>query len=225
MFRCCSLETSHPRHLPQSPKVCSIHLCLFFCFAYTLTRVLLESETELRELSAKFLLLSQFPACWASCHFHWAGFPSRLASTAWPLTDLGFCCVWLLPVGAKLRLLKPVTSKSRHQMCQGSVQFPRFCLATAKIWNGGPVSQFSYSSEFYSASKRKAHLWGMRVGWSQRRGLNPSWLPPFIHLSPPPLACPMQTVPARRAVCFTWGFHSGPQVIFCSIFEAFSSVF
>ena len=28
------LKTSHPRLLPQSPKVCSIHLCLFFCFAY-----------------------------------------------------------------------------------------------------------------------------------------------------------------------------------------------
>ena len=34
MFRCCSLETSHPRLLPQSPKVCSVHLCLFFCLAY-----------------------------------------------------------------------------------------------------------------------------------------------------------------------------------------------
>ena len=34
MFRCCSLETSHPRLLPQSPKACSVHLCLFFCFAY-----------------------------------------------------------------------------------------------------------------------------------------------------------------------------------------------
>ena len=34
MFRCCSLETSHPHLLPQSPKVCSVHLCLFFCFAY-----------------------------------------------------------------------------------------------------------------------------------------------------------------------------------------------
>ena len=34
MFRCCSLETSHPRLLPQSPKDYSIHLCLFFCFAY-----------------------------------------------------------------------------------------------------------------------------------------------------------------------------------------------
>ena len=34
MFQCCSLEISHPRLLPQSPKVCSVHLCLFFCFAY-----------------------------------------------------------------------------------------------------------------------------------------------------------------------------------------------
>ena len=34
MFRCCSLRSSHPHLLPQSPKVCSIHLCLFFCLAY-----------------------------------------------------------------------------------------------------------------------------------------------------------------------------------------------
>ena len=34
MFWCCSLETSYPRLLPQSPEVCSVHLCLFFCFAY-----------------------------------------------------------------------------------------------------------------------------------------------------------------------------------------------
>ena len=34
MFRCCSLETSRPRLLPQSPKDCSINLCLFFCSAY-----------------------------------------------------------------------------------------------------------------------------------------------------------------------------------------------
>ena len=29
MFQCCSLRTSHPRLLPQTPKVCSVHLCLF----------------------------------------------------------------------------------------------------------------------------------------------------------------------------------------------------
>ena len=34
LFQCCSLRTSHPRLLPQNLKVCSVHLCLFFCFAY-----------------------------------------------------------------------------------------------------------------------------------------------------------------------------------------------
>ena len=34
MFQCCSFKSSHPCLLPQSPKDCSIHLCLFCCLAY-----------------------------------------------------------------------------------------------------------------------------------------------------------------------------------------------
>ena len=34
MFQCHSPKSSHPPPLPQSPKVCSIHLCLFCCLAY-----------------------------------------------------------------------------------------------------------------------------------------------------------------------------------------------
>ena len=34
MFQCYSLKSSHPYLLPQSPKDCSIHLCLFCCLAY-----------------------------------------------------------------------------------------------------------------------------------------------------------------------------------------------
>ena len=34
MFQHCFLKSSHPHLLPQSPKVCSLHLCLFCCFAY-----------------------------------------------------------------------------------------------------------------------------------------------------------------------------------------------
>ena len=33
-FQCHSPKSSHPRPLPQSPKDCSIHLCLFCCLAY-----------------------------------------------------------------------------------------------------------------------------------------------------------------------------------------------
>ena len=34
MFQCHSPKSSHPLPLPQSPKICSIHLCLFYCLAY-----------------------------------------------------------------------------------------------------------------------------------------------------------------------------------------------
>ena len=34
MFQCYSVKSSHPCLLPQSPKVCSLHLYLFCCLAY-----------------------------------------------------------------------------------------------------------------------------------------------------------------------------------------------
>ena len=34
MFQCHSPKLSHPLPLPQSPKDCSIHLCIFCCLAY-----------------------------------------------------------------------------------------------------------------------------------------------------------------------------------------------
>ena len=34
VFQCHSLKSSHPHLLPQSPTVCSLHLCLFCCLAY-----------------------------------------------------------------------------------------------------------------------------------------------------------------------------------------------
>ena len=35
MFQCHSPKLSHPLPLPQSPKDCSIHLCPFWCLAYS----------------------------------------------------------------------------------------------------------------------------------------------------------------------------------------------
>ena len=43
MFRCCSLETSHPRLLPQSLNDCSINLCLFSCSAFRVFNIFLNS--------------------------------------------------------------------------------------------------------------------------------------------------------------------------------------
>ena len=36
MFQCYSLKSSHPHLFPQSPKDCSLHLCLFCCLSYRL---------------------------------------------------------------------------------------------------------------------------------------------------------------------------------------------
>ena len=34
VFQCSSLKSSHPCLLPQSPTVCFLYLCLFYCLAY-----------------------------------------------------------------------------------------------------------------------------------------------------------------------------------------------
>ena len=44
MFQCYSLKSSHPHLLPQSPKFCSLHLCLFCCLSYrVIVTILLNS--------------------------------------------------------------------------------------------------------------------------------------------------------------------------------------
>ena len=43
-FQCYSLKSSHPHRLPQSLKVCSLHLCLFCCLTYmVITTIFLNS--------------------------------------------------------------------------------------------------------------------------------------------------------------------------------------
>ena len=42
MFQCHSPKSPHPLPLPQSPKDCSIHLCLFCCLAYRVWNILVE---------------------------------------------------------------------------------------------------------------------------------------------------------------------------------------
>ena len=74
----------------------------------TPTRGLLESETEPHEFSDEFVFAVLGLACWASCHFHCAGFSLSLTSTVGAFAELGFCCAWPPPCGvAKLRLFHP----------------------------------------------------------------------------------------------------------------------
>ena len=61
LFQCYSLKTSHSRLLPQSPKVCSIHLYLFFCFAYwIIVTIFLNSIYMCQHTVLVFIFLAYF---------------------------------------------------------------------------------------------------------------------------------------------------------------------
>ena len=48
MFQCHSPKSSHPRPLPQSPKDCSIHLCLFCCLVYRVIIIIFLNSMYMR---------------------------------------------------------------------------------------------------------------------------------------------------------------------------------
>ena len=52
MFQCYSLKSSHPHLLPQSPKVCSLHLCLFCCLAYRVIITIKKRNSKLEKWQA-----------------------------------------------------------------------------------------------------------------------------------------------------------------------------
>ena len=61
MFQCYSLKSSHPRLLPQSPKVGSLHLCLFSCLAYrVIVTIFLTSKCMRYYTVLVFIFLTYF---------------------------------------------------------------------------------------------------------------------------------------------------------------------
>ena len=48
LFHCYSPKSSHPLPLPQSPKDCSIHLCLFCCLAYRVIVIIFLNSIYMR---------------------------------------------------------------------------------------------------------------------------------------------------------------------------------
>ena len=45
LSQCYSLKSSHPCFLPQSPKVCSLHLYFFCCFVYSIIIIIFLNST------------------------------------------------------------------------------------------------------------------------------------------------------------------------------------
>ena len=57
-FQCYSFKSSHPSLLPQSPKDCSILLCLFFCLAYRVTVTLFLNSIYMCSVQFSHLVMS-----------------------------------------------------------------------------------------------------------------------------------------------------------------------
>ena len=71
MFQCHSPKSSHPLPLPQSPKDCSIHRCLFCCLAYRVIVTIEKAVSKVKETVQNHLVSK-----WQ----RWAlGFPGSLA--------------------------------------------------------------------------------------------------------------------------------------------------
>ena len=79
MFQCHSLKSSCPRLIPQSPKDCSLHLCLFCCLAY---RIIIQFSSVAQSCltlcdhmnrSPPGLLVHQQLLESTQAHVHWMG--------------------------------------------------------------------------------------------------------------------------------------------------------
>ena len=70
MFQCHSPKSSHPLPLPQSPKECSIYLCLFCCLAYrVIITIFLNSIYMCQYTVLVFFFLAYF-TLYNWLHFH-----------------------------------------------------------------------------------------------------------------------------------------------------------
>ena len=82
----------------------------------------------------------------------------------------------------------------------------------------------SPTAQFYlSGKQKKIQPRGVRAGrptrCEEKRGQRPSFGSSFYMFSPWACLC---IGLARKAVCFTWGYHSGPRTFLWSIFMGFS---
>ena len=61
MFQCYSLKSSHPCLLPQSLKICSLYLCLFWCLIYKVIVIIFLNSVYLCKYTVLlFLFLTYF---------------------------------------------------------------------------------------------------------------------------------------------------------------------
>jgi len=70
MFQCLSPKSSHPLPLPQSPKDCSIHLCLFCCLSYRVIVTIFLNSIYMRQYTVLVLFFLAYFTLYNRLQFH-----------------------------------------------------------------------------------------------------------------------------------------------------------
>ena len=95
MFQCYSLKSSHPHLLPQSPKVCSLYLCLFCCLMYAAAAKSLQSCPTLCDPIDGSPPGSPVPGILQARTLEWVAIPFSNAGK-WKVKVKSLSRVWLL---------------------------------------------------------------------------------------------------------------------------------
>ena len=193
---------------------------------------LLESGTELCELSAEFFVFCFFAVPvssmlgFLSLPLHW--FSSCSASTAGAFADLGFCWVWPLPHGSRAEVVS-----TRLNLSHGTIDIGGVCnfLGSGSPQQkfeakDGSVLQFCVTAQFYLANKGKYILKAWRQvdpkDAKRREALGSILAPLFIcfFYSPKPALCKLGY---PGGLLFYLRFSLWTYL--CSIFVGFSPLF
>ena len=70
MFQCYSLKSSHSHLLPHSPKVCSLHQCLFCCLAYRIVITIFLNSIYMHYYTVLVFLLLTYFTLYNRLQFH-----------------------------------------------------------------------------------------------------------------------------------------------------------
>ena len=125
LFQCYSLRISHPHLLPQSPKVCSVHLCLFFCFAY-------------RVITFSFFF---FFICGGFCHtLKWNSHGFTCVPHPHPPSHLP-----LHPLPLGFPSAPGLSACLMHPTWAGDLFHPRYCTCFDAVLLKHPTLAFSHS--------------------------------------------------------------------------------
>ena len=176
MFQCYSLKSSHPRLLPQSPKDCSMHLCLFCCLAYRIIVTIFLNSIDMRSVQFTSVTQSCLTLCDpVDCSLSGFSVPGILQARTlewvaisfsnawkWKVKVKSLSCVWLLATPWTAAYQAPPSMGFSGQQYWSGVPLPSpkaTRLPNEDLLDTNPRSEHMTSSKlFHCIEGWKKHL-------------------------------------------------------------------